>query len=272
MTTQANLRIAFPKRTMLASAALALGLTVTACGSTENGPAAAVATTVEASSETSDEASSDAPTIGDGILDSDVPLENAAGVDSDRPPVDIDGPQYGDSIDDWDEAGRTSAAPANVVLDGYEQIGWEDLIPPGFSSDEIFARYEERLTNAEPGSPELDTLYEEMNAEYEENSVNPQLNSIEVQLAGFVAPLTFDGDAITEFLLVPYFGACIHVPPPPVNQTVVVSLDEGDSLTLEESWGAIWVAGEMNVTSTQTDLATAGYLMSDVEFGVYEYQ
>lgn len=261
MTTQPPMRATTQprssKRTMLSGILVALSIAATACASSDTDSGAVV--------EIGSNESSNGSLDGGGILNSDVTLESAAGVDSDRPPVDDDGPQYGDSFE-------PSAAPANVVLPGFEEVEWEDLIPPGFSSEQILARYEDRLTAAEPGSAELDDLYEEMNAEYEDASVNPQLNSVEIQLAGFVAPLTYDGDAITEFLLVPYFGACIHVPPPPVNQTVIVTLDEGDSLTLEESWGAVWVAGEMAVTSTDTDLATAGYSISGAQFGVYQSQ
>lgn len=52
----------------------------------------------------------------------------------------------------------------------------------------------------------------------------------------------------------------------------MVTLEEGESLTLEESWGAVWVAGKMIATTTDTDLATAGYSISAAEFGVYETQ
>ena len=90
--------------------------------------------------------------------------------------------------------------------------------------------------------------------------------------AGFVAPLTYDGDEIAEFLLVPYFGACIHVPPSPLNQTVVITLAEGDSLSLEESWGAIWVAGTLDAGVADTALATAGYSIAGPVFGTYTTQ
>ena len=180
--------------------------------------------------------------------------------------------EYGDSVDELDHLGRTEAAPANVAIPGFEPVEWDDLIPPGFTSEEVLARYEDRITSAPAGSPELDALYEEMNAEFETGSINSEFDGDKVQLAGFVAPLTYDGDEITEFLLVPYFGACIHVPPPPANQTVMVSLADGESLSLEESWGAVWVAGEMTATTNVTDLATAGYAISGPVFGVYDGQ
>ena len=259
MTTQPTKRSAMmlrsSKRRTVMGALVAVCITATACGSSDTDSGAVVEVGSNASND-------DSLAAGGGILDSDVPLERAGAVDGDRPPLEEGGPQYGDTLD-------TSAAPANLAIPGFETVEWDDLIPPGFSSDQILERYEERLIGAEPGSAELDELYEQMNAEFEDASVNPQLNNVKIQLAGFVAPLTYDGDDVTEFLLVPYFGACIHVPPPPVNQTVIVTLAEGESLSLEESWGAVWVAGEMNVTSTETDLATAGYSITGPAFGVY---
>ncbi len=193
-------------------------------------------------------------------------------VDVSEPPTEENNPnglEYGDSLDELDHLGKTEAESLPGAIPGFLPVEWEDLIPPGFSSDEVVDRYEERLTAAEPGSPEINALYDEMNAEFESATVNSELDNEKVQLAGFVAPLTYDGDDITEFLLVPYFGACIHVPPPPANQTVMVTLAEGESLSLEESWGAVWVAGNLTAATTDTDLATAGYSISGPVFGVY---
>ncbi len=52
--------------------------------------------------------------------------------------------------------------------------------------------------------------------------VRNELNGSKVKIPGFVIPLEGDDKAVTEFLLVPYFGACIHVPPPPPNQIIYV--------------------------------------------------
>jgi len=146
-------------------------------------------------------------------------------------------------------------------------IEWEDLIPPGQSGDEIFARYEERLNTIEPGTPEATALYEEFQAEFDPVAVNPELEGKEIRLAGFVAPLTYDGELVVEFLLVPTFGACIHVPAPPPNQTVMVSVEKG--LTVEEAWGAIWVEGTMVLESSSTDLADASYRIDNATSGTY---
>ncbi len=54
-------------------------------------------------------------------------------------------------------------------------------------------------------------------------NVNKSLEGATVRLPGFIVPLEAvkSGD-VSEFLLVPYFGSCIHVPPPPPNQIVYV--------------------------------------------------
>lgn len=73
------------------------------------------------------------------------------------------------------------------------------------------------------------------------------LNGQSVKIPGYVVPLEFDGDKVSEFLLVPYVGACIHVPPPPPNQIVLVEPDE--SFASEGLFEPVWVTG---VLSTQT--------------------
>lgn len=75
---------------------------------------------------------------------------------------------------------------------------------------------------------------------------------------------------ITEFLLVPYFGACIHQPPPPVNQTLLVRPQQGKSVRIEDIYQPVWVVGDMRVETTTTQLASAGYLIENAELSLYE--
>ena len=190
-----------------------------------------------------------------------------------------DTPEYGASLDEFLElspdAAETTEYEAPVATpppDGFREVTWEDLIPPGSSGAEISARFDERIAEVEPGSPEADEIFAELQAEYDNQPVNPELAGEDIQLAGFVAPLNYSGELITEFLLVPYFGACIHVPPPPVNQTVMVTLAEGEGLSIDDSWGAVWVVGTLTVDGADTDLATAGYTITGAQTGVYDQQ
>ncbi|MAN79763.1 MAG: hypothetical protein CMF64_05155 [Magnetovibrio sp.] len=73
-----------------------------------------------------------------------------------------------------------------------------------------------------------------------------------VRLPGYVLPLEFEGTSVKEFLLVPYVGACIHVPPPPINQTVVVHLNQ--SYATKELYEPVWVTGRIAVKRSKRAL------------------
>jgi len=71
----------------------------------------------------------------------------------------------------------------------------------------------------------------------------------------------------TEFLLVPYFGACIHVPPPPQNQIIYVKDTKGVSIT--QLWDVVTVSGTITTNSVSHDLAQVGYSMQDIQVEPY---
>lgn len=84
------------------------------------------------------------------------------------------------------------------------------------------------------------------------------LNGKNVRLGGYVVPLTTTNKGmITEFFLVPYPGACVHVPPPPPNQIVLIHYPAG--LTLEDPYTPVWVDGPLNIQKTANALAEAAY-------------
>ena len=86
----------------------------------------------------------------------------------------------------------------------------------------------------------------------------PTLDGQKVRMAGYIVPLEADDKGnLTEFFLVPYYGACIHVPPPPANQIVYVKSAEGFEVTGQ--FEPVWITGTLKVTSAFTGLAEAGY-------------
>lgn len=90
--------------------------------------------------------------------------------------------------------------------------------------------------------------------------VRPEFNNSRIRLPGFVVPLEFDDDMnISEFFLVPYFGACIHVPPPPPNQIIFVSYPQG--LQLDALYTPFWVTGTLKIETVENDTALAVYSM-----------
>lgn len=89
--------------------------------------------------------------------------------------------------------------------------------------------------------------------------INKELDGKDVRIAGYVTPVGFDKDDITEFLFVPYLGACIHVPPPPANQIVFVKDAKG--LKMEQMYQPIWLTGKLEAKGISTALANVGYSM-----------
>ena len=83
-------------------------------------------------------------------------------------------------------------------------------------------------------------------------AVNETLNEQQVRLAGYVLPLEMDGLKITEFLLVPYVGACIHEPVPPANQIVLVKFAQG--IEVDGQFTPVWVQGKMSTQIGTTKL------------------
>ncbi|MEW8586064.1 MAG: DUF3299 domain-containing protein, partial [Candidatus Thiodiazotropha sp.] len=108
-----------------------------------------------------------------------------------------------------------------------------------------------------------------LEAAWKEAPVVESLDGKRIKLPGFVVPIEGDGKKLTEFLLVPYYGACIHVPPPPANQTVYVKVPKGDA-KIREAFDTVWVSGILSAKSFDSDLATAGYQIEAEEVTPYE--
>ena len=71
-----------------------------------------------------------------------------------------------------------------------------------------------------------------------------------------------------EFLIVPYYGACIHTPPPPANQ--VVHANSSDAIVVEDSYRPVWAIGTLLTETTTSDLAEAGYRLKVERVEPYE--
>ena len=87
-----------------------------------------------------------------------------------------------------------------------------------------------------------------------------KLDGENVRIPGFVVPVETDGNGkLKEFFLVPYFGACIHVPPPPANQIIYGRLEE--PIPMVNIWDAFWMEGTLNIEDISNDTADAAYTM-----------
>ncbi len=102
------------------------------------------------------------------------------------------------------------------------------------------------------------------------NRVRPELDKTEVRIPGFVVPLEMnDEGAITEFFLVPYFGACIHVPPPPPNQIIHVSYPKG--FHTQVIYDPFWIEGILSTEAMENEIAEAAYTLKAGSVTKYVY-
>ncbi len=181
----------------------------------------------------------------------------------------------------------SSAVLAPTAFAEPEELIWKDLLPPGEENvlnklyDEFYLELEERFdrayAEAEPLS-EADPNATDPFAEGGALDVMPQigtfnvvddLDGLDVRLPGYIVPLSFkQNNKYDEFLLVPYFGACLHTPPPPPNQIVYVMANE--TIKIEDIWSPYWIEGTMHTKRHENETGDAAYTLSLSKLTLYD--
>lgn len=150
------------------------------------------------------------------------------------------------------------------------ELNWDDLIPADFKQPEnpFDTMTQEEIDKLLDGSDESNARLEELRTAFEYAPIVESLDGKRVKLPAYVTPLDFDGQMkMSEFLLVPYMGACIHTPPPPANQ--VVYADSGTAIELDSPYDPIWAVGILRAVTVTSDLAEAGYKLEVEEVMPY---
>ena len=163
--------------------------------------------------------------------------------------------QVGDRLAGADKGGKA----------GFREISWDDLIPADWNPEKFLADLE--LDDLQDNDPRAMELMQRMREEWDRAPVVERFSGQQVRIPGFVVPLESDGRTIREFLLVPYFGACVHVPPPPANQLIHVIPDQPIAAGLNMS--PVWVNGVLNVGRVASELGSAGYQMRAMKVEAY---
>jgi hypothetical protein len=158
----------------------------------------------------------------------------------------------------------TLALPV-AAQDAPQPLKWADLVPP--VTTPVAPRSFLANRPKDGGNPNHDPQVAEgrwlspgafqQPGAGEPPAVVEALDGKRVKIGGYVVPLDFDATKVKEFLLVPFVGACIHVPPPPPNQLVYVKSETG--FEVKGSFDPVWVTGRMQTKIAFTGLAEAGY-------------
>jgi len=162
----------------------------------------------------------------------------------------------------------------------FDRLDWKDLIPPkeleallnppSYYNELEDGSLEDQISNKLKSTVDPDTDDPYQQALVSTNIVK-EMNGRAVQIPGYVVPLEFDDDqTITQFFLVPFFGACFHLPPPPPNQIVYVNYPEG--LKLDSLYDPFFISGILNTSLIENDVATAAYTMQMQSYEKYYEQ
>jgi hypothetical protein len=148
-----------------------------------------------------------------------------------------------------------SAKPATPSPATYRDLKWEELIPKGWDPAATFKGRDTSVLN--DWDPRARKLMKEVKDVWDHAPTVSTLNGSQVRIPGYVVPLETVRGALKEFLLVPYFGACIHVPPPPANQIIfVVPKSPAEGFRTMDT---VWVTGTLSATRVESFAGSSGY-------------
>lgn len=166
----------------------------------------------------------------------------------------------------------------NIEASDYQEVEWTQLMP----EEDLAALLNppDYLAGIEDGSQE-DSVEAFGNQEFENDDTSrfqQALTSTQVvksfenkriRIPGFIVPLeTSEAQNVTEFFIVPYFGACIHMPPPPPNQMIHVKVEQ--DVELESLYDPFWFEGTLLIDTTENAMGTAAYRLKLAKIQAYE--
>lgn len=157
---------------------------------------------------------------------------------------------------------------APLAVAEVRELQWSDLIPEGappppppVALHDLSQLAEALVAESGPAAPQQSPAEPVVDA----------LDGIRARLPGYIVPLEISEEGrVTEFLLVPYYGACIHVPPPPSNQIVHATSELG--VKMDALYQPFWIEGPLRVEHASSELAEAGYRMDAQKIRIYELE
>ncbi|MGS2722556.1 DUF3299 domain-containing protein [Porticoccus sp. GXU_MW_L64] len=178
----------------------------------------------------------------------------------------------------------STASPSEAEGLLFRTLSWTDLMPdsdlqailnaPEVTHDGEEEYYSLPLQGLSQDDSKLDenSKLDEASRAFQQalvsSKIRPELDGQLIRVPGFMVPIELDGPKnVTEFFLVPYFGACIHEPPPPPNQIIHVKHPQG--FHLDDLFTPVWVAGTAHTTNLSKSGVNSAYSMSEAQISLY---
>ena len=142
----------------------------------------------------------------------------------------------------------------------FAPLDWQALVPKDW--DPLKRYRNNSLGSLDDSDPKAIALAQQMRDTWDNAPTNSTVDGARARISGYVVPLDANKGELREFLLVPYFGACIHTPPPPANQIIHISLATPvkDLHTMD----AVSVSGTLHTDRNNSLMGMSGYAMDAV--------
>ena len=154
----------------------------------------------------------------------------------------------------WSAASAVSAQPSSRP-GAYTELRWDDLVPKGW--DPMAGFKDKNIGALVDGDPKTMDMMSKLREVWDNAPAETRLDGAAIKLPGYLVPLDEGKAGITEFLLVPYFGACVHSPPPPANQIVLVV--PAKPITGYQTMDTVWASGRLRTARQGSPMGTSAY-------------
>lgn len=148
-------------------------------------------------------------------------------------------------------------------------LKWSDLVPKGWDPAEEVRKHikDPDFSIISDTDPRMLDMLKKMREVWDNAPVNPEMDNIKGKIPGYVVPLEEDKQGIREMLLVPYYGACIHSPPPPANQIIHVFLSK--PVKGVAAMDTVWVHGTLKAFRGDSYMGASGYRIDGATLAPY---
>lgn len=160
--------------------------------------------------------------------------------------IPVPGPALGGS--------KPAAKAATAQPTPFKTITWDELVPKDWDPMKEFKGVD--MNAMVDGDPRATAMMKRLREVWDSAPTNPAVVGQLVRIPGFVVPLEETKDGVKEFLLVPYFGACVHSPPPPANQIIHVLPKDAAKV---RSMDAVWITGTLATLRTDSYMGASSY-------------
>ena len=161
-------------------------------------------------------------------------------------------------------ADKTAAATA-TTKPSFREVTWDDLTPKDWDPLKQFR--DMNFGALSDADPKAIAMLQRMRETWDNAPTNVALDGQNVRIPGFLVPLDETKDGLIQFLLVPYFGACIHTPPPPSNQ--IIEVRPKQPVKGFRPMDTVWISGTLRTLRSETYMGTSSYRMDALRVEPY---